>query len=602
MDKEHREAIKELKNEAGIIPMDEDKQEVLRNSKKPIQRLGQGIHNNCFYYGSSLLYKGFPISVVVAKREEKPMMFLGLNYVTLQCKNCGYIEEVVTRDLLKIKHPKKCKCTKEKDRDFEILKVRNPIKDEFGLNYLTDFNDDSLDYQWQTEAIKNYLDGKYKKKTIKELFDKIVEINKKYIEHLNPQSHNYIACWIIATYCYTLFEQFGRLYNKAERGSGKTKQARVLRFLCHNPMWITKGTESSIFRDMEATCGTLIVDNMDKLHEDLKRAMEHYIETGWMKEATYRLTDKETGRTRKFMAYSSMAINNIYGLDDNTIDKTFEIPMLKSVNSAIKRAKPTSKAENWEEMRNDLRYFVLDNWQEIQGKYAEITASFSGREFDVVEGVLAIAKLIGSDVYQELEKYVEEKIAEEMVDIENNPSFMIFSKIWGVFLKNPLLQKTNVFFGEIADELFSAFHPYLREESKDYENKKKGFSKYIGKIIKSVPMFRKGGLSNGRTYVTIARKDLEQYMKLQHFITEDGNLLLSTTSTTSTKSLKSTTINTNKVDVVDKPISEKNEQQQNLSLLRVDVVEQVDEVEQKTRVEEDIDFSKSGIKEVLENG
>jgi hypothetical protein len=574
MDKEYKESLRELKEEGGINPIDVDKEEALKNSKKPIQRLGQGMHNNCFYFGSSLMYKGFPISVIITKKDDKPTMFLGLNYVTLKCKNCGHIEEVVTRDLQKIKHPKKCSCN-DKNRDFEILKIRNPIKDEFGLNYLTDFNDDSLDYQWQTEAINNYLNDNYKKKTIKELFDRIVEINKKYIEHLNPQSHNYIACWIIATYCYTLFEQFGRLYNKAERGSGKTKQARVLRFLCHNPMWITKGTESSIFRDMEATCGTLIVDNMDKLHEDLKRAMEHYIETGWMKEATYRLTDKETGRTRKFMAYSSMAINNSYGLDENTIDKTFEIPMLKSVNSAIKRAKPISKAENWEEIRNDLRYFVLDNWQEIQSKYAEITASFSGREFDVVEGVLAIAKLIGSEVYQELEKYVEEKIAEEMVDIENNPSFMIFSKIWGVFLKNPLLQETNVFFGEIADELFSAFHPYLREESKDYENKKKGFSKYIGKIIKSVPMFRKGGLSNGRTYVTITRKNLEQYMKLQHFINEDGTLLTSTISTASTKSLKSTIINTKKVDVV----------------------EQVEEVEQKTDVDESIDFSKTGIKE-----
>jgi hypothetical protein len=27
-----------------------------------------------------------------------------------------------------------------------------------------------------------------------------------------------------------------------------------------------------------------IIDNMDKLHEDLKRAIEHYIETGWMRE------------------------------------------------------------------------------------------------------------------------------------------------------------------------------------------------------------------------------------------------------------------------------------------------------------------------------
>lgn len=590
MDKEHKEALKELKDEAEVVSIDADKEEVLRNSKKPIQRLGQGKHNDCFYYGSSLSYKGFPISVIVTKIKGKPTIFIGLNYVSFQCQKCGRISEVIAKDLSKIKQPKECECN---GKDFEIIGIRNPIKDEFGLNYLTEFNDDSLDYQWQTESIKDYLNGNYKKKTIREIFENIVATNKKYIEHLNPASHSYIACWVIGTYGYTLFEQFGRLYNKAERGSGKTKQARVLRFLCHNAMWVTKGTESSLFRDMEATCGTLIVDNMDKLHEDLKRAIEHNIETGWMKEATYRLTDKDTGRTKKFLAYSSMAINNIYGLDENTIDKTFEIPMLKSVNNAIKRAKPTSKSENWEEIRNDLRYYFLDNWQEVEKKYAEVTASFSGREFDVVEGVLAIAKLIGDDVYEEIEKYVVEKIAEEIIDIENNPSYMIFSRIWETFLNSPSLLETNVFFGEIADLLFPSFHPSLSEGSLEYSNKKKGFSKYIGKIIKSVPMFRKCGLSNGRAYVKISRKDLEQYMRLQHFINEDGNLLTSTTPTTPTKSTKPTN-NDNK--------EEEKEEKLCITEIKVGQVGQVGLVGQKTEVGHQFDFSQTGIKEVLENG
>lgn len=538
--KPRKNSLEEVKG--GISFLSEDEEEALRDSKNPIQRLGQGLNNDCFYYGTSLIYRGMPISAIITKQEGKPRIFLGLNYVTFQCKNCGYTEEVTTKDVSRVKPPKQCSCEKSKDTDFEIVNVKNPIKDEFKLNYLTEFNDESIDYQWGTESIKDYLYDYYPKKTIQEIFERIVEINKRYIDHLNPASHSYIACWIIGTYCYTLFEQFGRLYNRAEKGSGKTKQARVLKMLCHNPMWITKGTESSIFRDMEATCGTLIIDNMDKLQEDLKRAIEHYIETGWMKESTYRLTDKETGRTKKFSAYSSMALNNISGLDENTIDKTFEIPMLKSVNDSIKRVKVTSKSENWEEIRNDLRYFILDNWKEISKKYTEVTASFTGREFDVVEGVLAIAKLISSEVYESLEKYVEEKIGESQIELENNPSFMIFSRIWSDFKENPLLFEAKVFVKDLAEDLFRPFYPYLREDNRFYESRRRGFPKYISSIIKSIPMFRKGGLVNGRTYILIKRKDLEQYMILQHFLNEDGSLLSSTTSTTSTSSLTSTNL------------------------------------------------------------
>lgn len=586
MDKEYKEAIKELKAEARISDKDAEVEEALRNSKIPIQRIGQGVHNGSFYYGTTLIWKGKPVSAVITSDKK---IYLGLNYHHWKCANCSYSEQIIQPCYDKPRVPKSCKCQKIGDKDLQLVETTNPIKNEFGLNYLTEFNDDAIDYQWETEAIKRYRAGKYEKRTIQDIYEEIVSLNKKYIEHLNPASHQYIACWIIATYCYTLFEQFGRLYNRAEKGSGKTKQAKIIKFLSHNPIWISKGTESSIFRDEEATCGTIIIDNMDKLHEDLKRALEHYIEVGWMREATYRLTDKDKGRTMKFSAYSSLYLNNIYGLDSDTIDKTFEIPMLKSVNNNIKRAKPTCKSEDWEKLRNDLRYFVLDNWQDIQSKYAEITASFSGREFDVVEGVLAIAKLVGKDVFDAIENYVQEKISEEMVELENNPAYMIFSKIWAHFIDNPLDMEYKAFTGVLADELFLSLNPDLQAGSKEYANKKKGCSKYIANIIRQVPMFRKGGLAKGKTYITIGRKELEQYMKLQHFLNEDGHLPTSTTSTTSTQSTKPTQIK----ESISKDIESISK--------RVDVGDLGDVGRLVLQGDEIVQFGKTGIKEELEN-
>jgi len=575
-------------------PLDLDVNEALKGSKKPIQRLGQGIHNDIFYYGTTLNWRGKPVSAVVTSEKK---IYLGLNYITWKCKGCGCVKESIETDINRIRPPKNCKCEKKVNKDFEIEKIRNPIRNDFGLNYRVEFNEDALDYVWENESIKKYLKNDYEKKTIKEIYHKLLKLNEKYIDHLNPCSHKYTACWTIGTYCYTLFEQFGRLYNHAERGSGKTKQLRLQKFTCFNPMWVTKGTESSQFRDAEATCGTFLVDNMDKLHEDLKRSIEHYIETGWMKEATYRLTDKDSGRTIKFRSFTPLALNNIYGLDENTIDKTFEIPMLKSVNSKIKRLKVTSKSENWEEIRNDIIYWMLDNWRQILDEYESMHGDFSGRAFDVAEGTLTIAKVIDEDLFVELEKYCKEKLEEELVDLENNNCYMVFSKIWMDFQQNPIMEESNIFLSDIADALFDKFNPHLQKESTEYQNKKKGFSKYISKIIKSVPMFRKGGLSCGRTYLRIKREDLHRYMLLQHFINEDGTLLTSTTSTTSTSSTTSTIFN--KKEEKSRANTPKVEQ--------VDEVEEVFEVEQvdksgKTATLNWADFKKAGYsyKEFLE--
>lgn len=563
---------KKYQEEQSLLKENSEALQVLSSAKKPVQRLGQGVHNNTFYYGTSLNYSGIQISAIVTSERK---VYLGYDKALFKCASCGNEASVIQRNPQNLIRPKKCSCG-IKDTGWNLVCVENPIRDIFGLNYRTQFNDEALDYVWSSESITKFIKKNYEKKTLKELYDTILKLNEKYIDHYNVSDHKFIACWIIGTYCFSLFENFGRLYFRAERGSGKTKQTRVLKHLVFNPMWVTKGTPSSIFRDIEATCGTPLIDNMDKLHEELKREFEHQIETGWMYDATHRLTDKDSMRTQKFASYAPIALNNIYGLDENTIDKTFEIPMLKSINKEIKRLKVTPKSESWEEIRDNLRFWVLDNWELITKTYDETTADISGREYDVVEGVLCVAKLVDEKVYENILSLVKDRISENSdCDLENNKSYIVFTKVWETFQANPELQEGNIFLSDIGDSVFKKFNPDLETDSKEYANRKKGLSKLIAKIIKSVPMFRKGGLSGGKTYLTIKRQDLERYMELQHFFqNDDKHLQPSTSSTCSTSSTKST------VDVVDV----------------VDVVEEKNRVDVKDLIRTDITIHKCQFK------
>src|SRR3989338_6194553 len=143
---------------------------------------------------------------------------------------------------------------------------------------------------------------------------------------------------------------------------------------------------------------------MDKLNEELKRGLFHYIETGWQYDSKYKLTEDIKGK-RRTMAYSNYShgvINNITGLDDDTIDKTFEIKMLKSIDNEKNKLKVSPRSENWEKTRNELRIWALSNYKQVMDLYDTDFLGYGGREYDVAEAVLLIAKLVSEDLFKEL--------------------------------------------------------------------------------------------------------------------------------------------------------------------------------------------------------
>ena len=453
----------------------------LSQDKKPFQRLGQGVHDGVFYYGTNIYNNDCPMNAVVTSDKKL--------YVTREWYEEG---------------KKQVNCE---------------IRNDFGLKYRVDFNDDALEYPWESKAIKAWIKGKTKTRPLKEIVEEIEKTNEEYIDHFDERSHKFIACDIFSTYGFTLFESKGRAYFRAEKGSGKSKQSRLYKNLAFNAFWVTKGTESSYFRDLEATCGTPIVDNLDKVNDELKNNLYHLIETGLYQDASYRLTGMSKRRTEKYRTYSPLVVNNILGLDENTVDKTFEIVMLKTDKKTIARKKIKAKHAIWARLRNEMRVWWLTNWKEIEEAKdkLEITDS-DGRFFDVVQAPLTIASIIGGDFYKTVLEYSKEKYKEtENVNIENNKNFLIFTAIkedmGELTLKK--IRPSQI----LKDILMPKLYPTLDKE-KDEKGYRKAFlyqSKDIVKRITSVPMFRKKGISGGLTTIVIKKQDLDRYIKLQGY-------------------------------------------------------------------------------------
>ncbi len=65
VEEQNKEINKDEKKKPNPIFNDDDIKKALLKSKTQISRLGQGIHNEVFYNGTTLDYKGKPISAVI---------------------------------------------------------------------------------------------------------------------------------------------------------------------------------------------------------------------------------------------------------------------------------------------------------------------------------------------------------------------------------------------------------------------------------------------------------------------------------------------------------------------------------------------------------
>ncbi|MCD4759348.1 hypothetical protein K8R33_00485 [archaeon] len=71
---------------------------------------------------------------------------------------------------------------------------------------------------------------------------------------------------------------------------------------------------------------------------------------------------------------------------------------------------------------------------------------------------------------------------------------------------------------EIAQATFPKLRDWASTNEKDRKKELPKFARYVSKVIQTVPMFRKKGITKGLTWILFKRNDLEKYMKLQHFL------------------------------------------------------------------------------------
>ena len=465
-------------------------QTILSKEKPKFKSLGMGINNDVFYFGTKIY-----------DEEGKPF------------------DAIVTSD----------------HKIYINWKHDNEIKNKFGLNYRFEFFDSVLDRTWSNKSIKEWLYGKVRKVTLKEMYLRILKKNKFYMVYPDERWHKFVALDILSTYFTEVFEAKGRTLPKGEKGSGKTKQSQLYQLLAFNPMMSADWTKSSIFRAVESTKGTVIVDNFDEVPDEVKRDIMIVYRVYKKGVKSVRTEGDRIKRPVGFDLYTSVILNNILGLDDVSEDRSNIIPLLRSKDRKIinKHLKPDNP--EWNEIRDDSFLCTLQNWKAIQETYEKLKENkLIGRELEIVEPILTLAKTIDKKLFKELLEFELEKI--EQKKVKELGEDWLYNSLKSILekLKNDGSLENWVFVKDVVDEVA----PLLFDVDKqNYLRKKHSLSIYLGKIFKATPLF-KGRQVQGHSQYLFKRDDVIKFCDLKDF--DDLVKTYSTYSTLSTYSTNST--------------------------------------------------------------
>lgn len=270
--------------------------------------------------------------------------------------------------------------------------------------------------RWTMSFVQRFLEGEAVEPI--DVLDHVIEAYRSYIEFQDSNEHLYHALWDIGTYFHHLFASFPYLYVGGSKRTGKTKTLTIHSLLAHNALFSNNMSISSIYRLIQNSRATLLIDETEKLsgRQMSERTLEFrsIILSGYKKGSQVFRTEKTRKgelQTQAFEVYSPKCIANIEGLEDVLEDRCKTTIQRRSCNNAIMNREPDFNSDEWPNLRNQLYLLFLTHWKEVKAIYDELSEpseqvnvllstlggniegieDLVGREFELWKPILALA-------------------------------------------------------------------------------------------------------------------------------------------------------------------------------------------------------------------
>lgn len=270
----------------------------------------------------------------------------------------------------------------KKETDIFIIKTNDGIFHTEDLCF--DFNEQyfsiekknrvlsKMSQKWSSAQVNTFLESVIDplSKSISEinLYNKIKNSLKEYIELEEEADYIILTAWVIGTYFFPIFSAYPYIHIKAPKGSGKSQCLNFLNQTCFNAVK-ARASLPALRDTVDSLRGTYLMDQADALH---RNNMEDFLDilTDSYKRGggsiRKMIANKKGWDMEEFEAYSPKAFASIRELPEDLRDRCIVIPLIRS-NKNYPQINEESNI--WREIRSELYVLLISQFVFFEGNY-----------------------------------------------------------------------------------------------------------------------------------------------------------------------------------------------------------------------------------------
>jgi len=251
--------------------------------------------------------------------------------------------------------------------------------------------------RWSPKSIHTFLEGRAEKVNPWEVYSKVKGLVDYYLDFAaSREAPTIFSLWILGTYFFIIFEYFPYMKLGGEKGSGKTKAGSLAALLAFNGRIFANESKAVIYRTAQDTRGTIVIDEGENLSYKSEESAAYHavLNSGWQRNGSALLTDKDTMRPVQFSTYSPKLICSIGGLTETLEDRSFAITMLKTLDRVKASLEVSFVSEEWQEVRDSLYLLMVQRWREVKDLADSLTneMNLNGRLWNLTKPFIALAR------------------------------------------------------------------------------------------------------------------------------------------------------------------------------------------------------------------
>lgn len=254
---------------------------------------------------------------------------------------------------------------------------------------------EGLETRYSSQIIRDFVAGTRTGDLLK-TYDRTKALLKRYMDFPDETTYDFLAAWIMGTYCYVIFNYYPYIHFNGTKLVGKSKALRLLAALSFNGIWCVSISEAAQFRLIEAFQLTLCLDETEDLNQKQLGEKRALLLGGYEKGSRVYRTERrgDSFIPRPYNNYSPRAMASIEGLEDVLGSRTVQIQMERSYNAEIKRTEVCLNDPLFEALRDELFLAAMTYGKKIQEIYCSMDAhpgvAFGDREYNIFKPILAV--------------------------------------------------------------------------------------------------------------------------------------------------------------------------------------------------------------------